>query len=277
MTDLGPILWKNRAGGAVLVLCDLRSLDQTTYPQTSGTAGRGYGGAETAAAFTASGYFNVGTTAGTGTIAFNADELGQCVRIQVTGVVAPTVLSNLATMWAFPTWQNFTLVPASLSERRRFTLSGYIQMRAASTGSEYSFGLHSNGSMLDAGGAGCAGIEVVYAPLTSPNWFLRTRVTPLAAVVLGANSGVPAVSPTPAFVEFIYTEGVNATLIVKVNGVQLGPVITGAGLPAPAAAFPIAANIGLGAWYGGGKTLGTTADGDFRIRRLRYLVEELAA
>lgn len=268
-----PILYPpSGAASALTILADFRDFDglkQATAVTTAGWVAAGRGASLLAAGQQS--WWNGSSGAGTDTDYLDA--AGPCHRI-IAPAGAGVQQTRYANAWDMPLWQDPTLWPASDTTRRRFTFSATVEMASAPTDVVYFVGLHNNTSVLASGGPGQSGVELAYFPAQA-RWRVRSRLTPLGALVNGATSGIGLAQRFR--LAFRYTEATTPALDVLINGVILQTFSGVAALPVPAVLpfAPAGGNGGFQCIMGGGE--GTIADGDLRVRRARYLVEEIAA
>lgn len=270
-----PTLWPpGSASGAPALLADYRDWDgvrQAVAVTTSGWAAAGRGAVLLPAGQQT--WWNL--SGGVGTDTDYMDVAGPCHRMIPAAGAGVSVVRG-ANPWDFPLWQDITLWPAAYRTRRRFTVSAIIEMVTLPTNAGYFFGLHNGGGLLDVGGAGQSGVELLFN-IAPPGWVVRSRLTPLGGTTVGASSGIGLATRCKA--AFRYTEGAAPTLDVLVNDVVLQTFTGVAQLPEPGV-LPLAPAGGLGGFQpliGGGcnGATVTVADGDFRIRNARYTIEEL--
>jgi hypothetical protein len=260
-------LGAGRSGERLLV--DYRELDGLILP--SGVVGSGW--AAKGFPLIAAGqrtWFSGGSSSGAGgTTAAVVDTAGPGYQI-ITNAAGS--MTKFAPAWLFSWFADPTLWPASFTRRYRVTYSAVVQTTQP-TDAKPVIGLTNLGSHLAAGGAGQSGIDLCFDTGVTNTWRVRSRLTPLGALVAGNNSGVGA--GVRLKVGFRYTQSAAPTVEVLVNDVVLQTFTGIAALPVPAVlpAFPAAATSGgFQAMFG---SSGVVADGTLIVRLARYTVETL--
>lgn len=212
------------------------------------------------------------TTGGPGFNSSILDAAGPGWRIDIGG--AGTVITRFAPQWLMSWWQDFTLLPASYTQRLRVSMSAIVETSATATEKPF-IGMHNLGADLAGGGAGQSGIQLCYDSGVTNSWRVRSRLTPAAGLVNGNDSGIPA--GVKLKVEFRYWQSAVPIVEVLVNDQVLQTFAGVANLPVPAAPFPAApaaavsggfqATIGVIGAIGGPSS--------FIARQARYTVETL--
>lgn len=261
----------NGSGADARLLADYREWDGMVLP--SGTTGSGWAarGLALLAAGTRSWWSSAGG-AGVPTVDGSVvDAAGPGYEIQLGPATART---RFAPQWLMSWWQDYSLWPASFTRRLKVTMSAVVETSAPSSTEKPFIGMHNLGADLASGGPGQSGIQLVYDNGVTNSWRVRSRLTPLGALVNGNDSGIPA--GVKLKVEFRYWQAAVPIVEVLVNGQVLQTFTGVAALPVPAVlpAFPAAATsggfqptIGVAGALGGNAVL--------IARQARYTVETL--
>lgn len=268
-----PILWKRPGASGLPVLADYREWDGPVLPSgATGSAWAAVGLPLLPAAQRT--WYTGATSAGVATANGSiVDTAGPGYNI-VLGVATQAL--KFAPQLVMPWWLNPALFPAAFTRRLRYTWSCIVEVSAPSSTEKAQVGLTNLGADLASGGPGQSGIQLAFDNGGTNTWRVRSRLTPLGALVLGNDAQIGA--GTRFLAAFRYTQFDVPTVEVLVNNAVLQTFAGVAALPVPAVlpAFPAAAvSGGFQPTVGMSGALGGTAS--LITRQSRYLLEELAA